>query len=108
MRKFARQAAILADLALAVSGCAQQGTDGAKLAEQCPETRFVIDHCGNVDPKVFDRSQSDDKPSHSVEDWKRSMDQLAALPNVVCKISGLVARAPLTWDAGTLAPAGSA
>ena len=33
MRKFARQAAILAALALAVSGCAQQGTEGAKLAE---------------------------------------------------------------------------
>ena len=32
MRKFARQAAILAALALAVSGCAQQGTEGAKLA----------------------------------------------------------------------------
>ena len=33
MRKFARQAAILTALALAVSGCAQQGTEGAKLAE---------------------------------------------------------------------------
>ena len=33
MRKFARQAAILMALALAVSGCAQQGTEGAKLAE---------------------------------------------------------------------------
>ena len=33
MRKFARRAAILAALALAVSGCAQQGTEGAKLAE---------------------------------------------------------------------------
>ena len=33
MRKFARSAAILAALALAISGCAQQGTDGAKLAE---------------------------------------------------------------------------
>ena len=32
MRRFARQAAILAALALAVSGCAQQGTEGAKLA----------------------------------------------------------------------------
>jgi hypothetical protein len=28
MREFARQAAILAALALAVSGCAQQGTEG--------------------------------------------------------------------------------
>jgi hypothetical protein len=33
MRKLARQAAILAALALAVSGCAQQGTKGAKLAQ---------------------------------------------------------------------------
>ena len=32
MRKFARQAAILAALALAAIGCAQQGTEGAKLA----------------------------------------------------------------------------
>ena len=32
MRKFTRQAAILAALALAVSGCAQQATEGAKLA----------------------------------------------------------------------------
>jgi hypothetical protein len=32
MRKLARQVAILAALALGVSGCAQQGTEGAKLA----------------------------------------------------------------------------
>ncbi len=32
MRKFARYAAVLAVLALAVSGCAQQATEGAKLA----------------------------------------------------------------------------
>jgi len=33
MRKLARQAAIVAALALAVSGCAQQGTEGALLAK---------------------------------------------------------------------------
>jgi hypothetical protein len=33
MRKFARPAATLAAVALAVSGCAQQGTEGAKLAK---------------------------------------------------------------------------
>ena len=32
MRQFARAAAFLAVLALAISGCAQQGTEGAKLA----------------------------------------------------------------------------
>jgi L-fuconolactonase len=79
--------------------------DGAKLAKDCPDTRFVVDHCGNVDPKVFLKSETAGPPSHSADDWKKSMDRLAALPNVVCKISGLVARAPLMWDAGTLAPA---
>ena len=33
MRKFARRVAVVAALALAVAGCAQQGTEGAKLAK---------------------------------------------------------------------------
>ena len=43
MRKFARQAAMLAALVVVVSGCAQQGTDGAKLApgEKLKITRDV-------------------------------------------------------------------
>ena len=27
--------------------------DGVKLIQQCPDTRFVLDHCGNGDPKAF-------------------------------------------------------
>ncbi len=79
--------------------------DGAQLAAQCPETRFVIDHCGNADPKAFLGSKSAEAAAHSPDDWKRSMEKLAALPNVVCKISGLVARAPVSWSAEDLAPA---
>jgi L-fuconolactonase len=78
--------------------------DAAKLVKDCPDTRFVVDHCGNVDPKAF-LSKNSGEAAHSADDWKRSMERLAALPNVHCKISGLVARAPLAWDAGTLAPA---
>ena len=26
---------------------------GSKLVDQCPETRFILDHCGNADVKVF-------------------------------------------------------
>jgi L-fuconolactonase len=80
--------------------------DGAELAKQCPDTTFVVDHCGNVDPKVFLKTRDEsEKPSHSADGWKRSMDRLAALPNVYCKISGLVARAPLVWEVEHLAPA---
>jgi L-fuconolactonase len=78
--------------------------DGAALAKQCPDTRFVLDHCGNGDPKSFLNGDERSRASHKADDWKRSIDGLAACPNVVCKISGIVARAPIAWDAGMLAP----
>ena len=102
--KFVAGVRLLGERGLTFDLCMRPGEldDGATLAKRCPETRFVIDHCGNVDPKAFLKGM---KASHPVDDWKRSMDGLAALPNTVCKISGLVARAPLAWDAGALAPA---
>lgn len=79
--------------------------DGAKLAELCPDTRFVVDHCGNADPKAFGPKRADrDPPEHSADDWKRSIERLAKRPNVICKISGIVARIPQGGDATDLAP----
>lgn len=69
--------------------------NAAKAAALCPETRFVLDHCGNA--KVPDLS--------SREDWKRGIEAVAAQENVVCKISGIVASAkPGEWSAEDLAP----
>ena len=80
-------------------------SDGKKLAIQCPDTRFIIDHCGNADPKAFlDNNQSSEEPWHQVDQWKRDMDGLASLSNTICKISGIVARAPKGWSAEHLAP----
>lgn len=79
-------------------------SDGARLTEECPDTRFIIDHCGNADPKVFDRSLAASEPSHSADGWKRSMEQLAKRPNTLCKISGIVARATPGWKSDHLAP----
>jgi len=68
--------------------------DGAQLAIRCAETRFVLDHCGNADVQAQDRSQ-----------WRRDIDAIALQPNVVCKISGIVASArPERWSAEDLAP----
>ncbi|MFM8253042.1 MAG: amidohydrolase family protein [Planctomycetota bacterium] len=82
--------------------------DGAKLADECPDTRFIVDHCGNADPKAFTASKqrpADEKPSHEVDPWKRDIEALAKRPNVICKISGIVARArPKAWSADDLAP----
>ncbi len=52
------------------------------LVERCPEVRFVLDHCG--------------KPAIAAglfEPWAGRIRRLAALPNIHCKLSGLVTEA---------------
>ena len=79
--------------------------DGAKLVSLCPDTRFIVDHCGNGDPHAWGRGDAKTKPSHTVDQWKRDMEKLASSPRVVCKISGIVARMPEGWQPEDLAPA---
>ncbi len=78
--------------------------DASKLVDRCPETRFILDHCGNADPKAF----LDNPPEpalHDAERWRRDIGRLAKQSNVVCKISGIIARAPQgVPHAETLAP----
>jgi L-fuconolactonase len=78
-------------------------SDGVALAKRCPGTRFVLDHCGNADPKAFG-NQPVAAPSHEPDAWRRDIESLAKLPNVICKISGIVASAPRGWTADDLAP----
>jgi L-fuconolactonase len=68
--------------------------DGAKLIDSCPETRFILDHCGNASVVQKDRSQ-----------WQKDIAAVAKRRNVVCKVSGIVASAPPgQWTADDLAP----
>jgi L-fuconolactonase len=79
----------------------------AQLVEQCPDTRFVLDHCGNADPVAFFAvgRTPPRPPQHSAEQWKRDIGKLAAKSNVICKISGIVSRIPGTpLKAEDLAP----
>jgi L-fuconolactonase len=43
-------------------------------------------------------------PAHDAAAWRRDIAALAKRPNVVCKISGIVARAPEHWRTDQLAP----
>ncbi|MBI3878179.1 MAG: amidohydrolase family protein [Verrucomicrobia bacterium] len=80
--------------------------DGAKLVAQCPGTRFVLDHCGNPDLKCFHTPRAgEDKPKHTADEWKRAIEALSKKPNVICKISGVIASLPKGGDASDLAPA---
>lgn len=79
--------------------------DGAKLAELCPQTRFVLDHCGNGDVKAFRPLRPGEKrPAHNARDWRLAIDNFAKRSNVICKISGIVARLPEDAGAEELAP----
>ncbi len=110
---YVRGVQLLGDLGLSFDLCMRPAElgDAVKLVDQCPNTRFIVDHCGNADPNVIanpaDLPRDPADPfSHTRKQWMDDMAALAARPNVICKISGIVARAtPGHWDATTLAPA---
>lgn len=80
--------------------------DAAKLVSKCPDTRFVLDHCGNPDLRSFRPSRTgEEKPKHTADDWKRSVEAIAKNKNVIGKISGVMASLPRGGDASDLAPA---
>lgn len=96
-KQFVRSMRLLGDLQLSFDLCMRPGelSDGVKLAKECPQTRFVLDHCGNADPASFlsDSVRKGD-PKHDIEVWKTNIRELAELSNVICKISGVIASAP--------------
>jgi predicted TIM-barrel fold metal-dependent hydrolase len=85
--------------------------DAARVVDQCPDTRFVLDHCGNADPVAFmsagrrETAQPSRPPQHDADQWRRDLAKLAERDRVVCKISGIIARAPKeNWTPDDLAP----
>lgn len=59
-------------------------SDAAEVARRLPESRFILDHCGNG--PVQGGAADTDR-------WKRGLEKVAARPNVVCKVSGIIAGA---------------
>lgn len=103
---FVRGIRLLGELGLSYDLCPRtpELSDGAKLVGLCSDTRFIVDHCGNIDPKAFlsANRRGDAKPSDA-EKWKKDIAALAERKNVICKISGIVARVPKPWSAADLA-----
>ena len=65
-----------------------------KMVKQCPEVRFVLDHIAKPAIKAGE-----------FEPWGRNLKQLAGLPNVVCKISGVTTEADhKNWTREQLKP----
>lgn len=87
---------LLPDFGLTFDLCvlARQLPVGIELVKRCPSVTFILDHCGVPDVK-----------GGAFDPWRDHIRQLAQLPNVVCKISGLVAYAdPEHWIIEHLRP----
>jgi len=104
---------LLGELGMSFDLCMppQRLPDAAKLVDACPDTRFVLDHCGNADPLAFRRpagGKTDAKtrpPHHDPQQWHRDIAALAKRKQVVCKISGIIAQADKDhWKPEDLAP----
>ena len=64
------------------------------LAQQCENVQFVLDHCGVPDVT-----------GQALDPWRDDIRALAALPNVACKISGVMAyAAPEQANAAAVRP----
>lgn len=71
-----------------------QLASASEIARSVPEVTFVLDHLGK--PPVRDKN---------FEPWARNLHVLAGMPNVVCKISGLVTEANTAdWQRADLEP----
>jgi L-fuconolactonase len=67
---------------------------GIELAKRCPEVSFVLDHIGKPDIK-----------NGLMEPWRSAIREIAGLPNVVCKVSGVVTEADhARWTKEELKP----
>lgn len=64
---------------------ADQLGETIELVRRCTDGRFVLDHCAKPDIKAGVR-----------DPWRSEIREMASLPNVVCKISGLVTEAD--WE----------
>lgn len=97
--KFVKGIQLLGELGLSFDLCVRPAElpDFAKLVDLCPNTRFILDHCGNA--------SITHKPAER-EKWKTDMIAIARRKNVVGKVSGFIATAPArgTWTLDDLAP----
>jgi predicted TIM-barrel fold metal-dependent hydrolase len=97
--KFVKGIQLLGDLGLSFDLCVRPAElpEHTRLVDQCPGTRFILDHCGNGDLKHTPAER---------ERWKKDMAEIAKRKNVVGKVSGFIASAPARgkWTLDDLAP----
>lgn len=93
---FVRGVQILAEFGFSFDICIYhpQAADAVTLVAQCPNVMFVLDHIGK--PNIR---------NGVMEPWATHIRELAAFPNVYCKLSGMANEADQSaWTAADLRP----
>lgn len=67
--------------------------EAVEVAKKSPDTIFILDHLGN--PNVADADTTE---------WRNGIEKLAELPNVNCKISGIIERFGEDWSVEKIKP----
>jgi L-fuconolactonase len=86
----------LGEAGLSFDVCCRHHQLGAviRLVQACPGTRFILDHFGKPDIRAG-----------LLDPWREHLTALAALPNVDCKLSGLITEADhAAWTIADLRP----
>lgn len=82
------------DLSFDICVLARQLPIAIEIVSKCPNTAFILDHCGV--PRVKERD---------LDPWRADISEIAKASNVVCKISGVVAYAdPQNWTIADIQP----
>ena len=95
--KFVESIQLLGELGKSFDLCVRPAevVHAAKLVGQCPKTRFILDHCGNMSVTSTDQALR--------KKWEQGMQELAQKPNVICKVSGIIVTANKDWKPDDLA-----
>ncbi|MCP1225830.1 amidohydrolase [Sebaldella sp. S0638] len=88
---FLKNVKLLGELGLVFEGCirAEELDDLYTLARECSNTSIILNHMGIVNPDIISSANPTDEETEYKEVWIKNLKDLASLPNVACKISGL-------------------
>jgi L-fuconolactonase len=94
--RFVRAVQMLPEFGLSCDLCIfhPQLPSAIDLVRQCPNTSFILDHIGKPDIR-----------NHVLDPWRSQIRELASMPNVICKVSGMVTEADhQRWTPDDLKP----
>lgn len=93
--KFLEGVRLLAEFDFSFEICinASQLPSAIQMVEHCPQVKFILEHLGNPNMSI-----------KTLDQWQTNITELAAFPNVWCKISRVITEDTQNWSSEDLKP----